>query len=905
MEKNRTTLRKGYITTLLLLTGVLAAFAQPAPVVISQIYGGGGNINTQLKNDFVELFNRSATPISLEGWSVQYASSTGVTYQVTPLHGSVAAYSYYLVHESSGGGGTIDLPTPDAIGTIAMQQSTAKVALANTTTALAGVVALPDLRVVDYVGYGSAASVAEGGAPTASLNASNAAFRVNEGCVDTDNNANDFSIGPPYPRNSASPQNVCTSQNFGPYVTRLTPSPIIALPNSQVITITGINFANKPTLLLTRSGQPGYIVPDSQVNFVSSTTLKMTINTSTTPDAWTLTVFNPNGTPSRPFPFSVLPPGVLPVITTQPQGGAYTVGTSTTLSVTASSTNTMTYQWRFKGIPVATGGTPSTSISSLSAAKSGSYDVIVSNPYGSVTSDPAYISVLDDGSGGAQLQQTTYPPINPPAVTKDSIILITHGRTTGPDSDNDWVLHMKTNIQNVVPPNYAVMDFLWTDLSRGAASGIGSFANYGSFLWVKWIGEQVGGAVGNGLVTASQQLPNKQWKNIHLIGHSAGCAVINEAARVISKASPSTVIHTTFLDAYTGVWAGGQTDYGKYSQWSDSYFAIDWDTADPIFSRTAGQLQKAYNVEVGWLDPQKRSDVLYDNDGNVTTCSVLSSHSWAISFYSNSIVGASPSCAAAFGFPLSQEAGGWNNHSSYHLGDTAPPPCQDCPKQSPGVTFLMNSLYGRGGTVTFGQYGMSTQGTTLIGNNGVNLGTISPQIISPKIQTSSPWFAVAVQITNPVNFVQFDATFTSTNGGEGLMTVYWNTNAIGFVDQRVVTPETHTLQFDLPETVTNGLYTLSFRLDAFNGTASSITVTNIMTGFIGVTQPATLGVSLNAIHSPVLRLTGPSLTYLIQTSTNLSDWTPRALLANTNGTVNFTDPGANGSSTGFYRALPW
>jgi hypothetical protein len=47
----------------------------PAQVVISQVYGGGGNSGAPYQNDFIELFNAGSTPQSLQGWSVQYASA--------------------------------------------------------------------------------------------------------------------------------------------------------------------------------------------------------------------------------------------------------------------------------------------------------------------------------------------------------------------------------------------------------------------------------------------------------------------------------------------------------------------------------------------------------------------------------------------------------------------------------------------------------------------------------------------------------------------------------------------------------------------------------------------------------------------------------------------------------------
>ena len=59
------------------------AFAAPASaaVVISQVYGGGGNSGATFKHDFIEIFNAGSTTESIGGWSVQYASATGATWQ--------------------------------------------------------------------------------------------------------------------------------------------------------------------------------------------------------------------------------------------------------------------------------------------------------------------------------------------------------------------------------------------------------------------------------------------------------------------------------------------------------------------------------------------------------------------------------------------------------------------------------------------------------------------------------------------------------------------------------------------------------------------------------------------------------------------------------------------------------
>ena len=193
------------ICILLITFPRISARASVSGVVISQVYGGGGNAGSTFKNDFIELFNSSSSSVSLTGWSVQYASAAGTTWQVTQLSGSLAAGQYYLVQESQGAGGTTNLPTPNATGTIAMSATAGKVALVNSTTALTG--GCPTGGAIgDFIGYGtgtSGASCFEGTAAAPTLTNTTADLRGNNGATDTDNNSADFSSGTPNPRNSA------------------------------------------------------------------------------------------------------------------------------------------------------------------------------------------------------------------------------------------------------------------------------------------------------------------------------------------------------------------------------------------------------------------------------------------------------------------------------------------------------------------------------------------------------------------------------------------------------------------------------------------------------------------------------------------------------------------------------
>ncbi len=185
----------------LLATG--AGPTSPATgVVISQVYGGGGNSGATITNDFVELYNGGTTAADVTGWSVQYASATGSTWQVTTLSGTILPGHHYLVQEATGTGGTVSLPTPDASGSIPMSATAGKVALVTTATALTGTC---PTSFKDLVGFGTTANCFRGSGPTPAPSNTNAVLRAFDGQQDSNNNAADFATGAPNPRNSASP----------------------------------------------------------------------------------------------------------------------------------------------------------------------------------------------------------------------------------------------------------------------------------------------------------------------------------------------------------------------------------------------------------------------------------------------------------------------------------------------------------------------------------------------------------------------------------------------------------------------------------------------------------------------------------------------------------------------------
>jgi hypothetical protein len=199
-----------------LILVLFVTISTQAQVVISQVYGGGGNSGATFTHDFVELFNRGTSTVDISAWSVQYASAAGTTWNVTaiPASTSIAPGKYYLIKLAGGSTGSA-LPTPDLDITSSpsnLSGTNGKVALVNNSTALTGAT-LTSGTYVDLVGYGSG-SAFEGTAAVATLSNTTAAIRLNGGCKDENQNSTDFSTGTPTPRNSSTPAYSCTAPSL-------------------------------------------------------------------------------------------------------------------------------------------------------------------------------------------------------------------------------------------------------------------------------------------------------------------------------------------------------------------------------------------------------------------------------------------------------------------------------------------------------------------------------------------------------------------------------------------------------------------------------------------------------------------------------------------------------------------
>jgi hypothetical protein len=282
-------LRRGALAVALALLPVLA-LAQSTTLVISQVYGGGGNSGAPLKNDFIELFNRGTSDVSLNGYTLAYFTATGAsasgTVALDPSK-TIVAGGYYLVQlNGSATGSGNALPTADQTGNFDMSATNGRVDLLR-----AG-------NLIDRVGYGTSTTNETAAAPAPST--TTAILRASGGCTDTNTNSADFTAGSPSPRNAALVVSPCS----GPAPTVSSFSPVSGLAGTRV-TVQGSSFAGTSSVAF--GG-----VAATAVTVTSATTLVATVPSGAA--SGPIAVTTVNGTATSTDNFTV----VVPVLTVTP-----------------------------------------------------------------------------------------------------------------------------------------------------------------------------------------------------------------------------------------------------------------------------------------------------------------------------------------------------------------------------------------------------------------------------------------------------------------------------------------------------------------------------------------------------------------------------------------------------------
>jgi hypothetical protein len=189
---------------------------QPAAagdLVISQIYSNGGNPGSTYQNNYLEFFNRTNNPIDFDGWRVYIASATGTFDVVISFVSSrqifIGGHQYLLIRFGPDSANGAAVPADINVPSVNLPPSGKIFLTMLNVNASGGTCPLPNPDIVDFVGYGATANCFEGSGPTGTTSNTTAAVRKAGGCTDSDNNAADFDISAPSPRNSTAPQNFC------------------------------------------------------------------------------------------------------------------------------------------------------------------------------------------------------------------------------------------------------------------------------------------------------------------------------------------------------------------------------------------------------------------------------------------------------------------------------------------------------------------------------------------------------------------------------------------------------------------------------------------------------------------------------------------------------------------------
>jgi hypothetical protein len=179
-------------------------------VVINEVYVSGGVTGATYKNDFVEIYNRSATACSLTNFSVQSATGnannfTSLVTFPTGLTSVIQPGAFFLVQ--FGGdplAAGVALPPSDFISAVNLDNTAGKVAMVNIPASMTGNCATNLTNSYDFVGYG-VTNCAEGNNPeNPGGTATTSIQRIVLG-VDTNNNGVDFASIAPSPTGALAP----------------------------------------------------------------------------------------------------------------------------------------------------------------------------------------------------------------------------------------------------------------------------------------------------------------------------------------------------------------------------------------------------------------------------------------------------------------------------------------------------------------------------------------------------------------------------------------------------------------------------------------------------------------------------------------------------------------------------
>ncbi|PYJ07268.1 MAG: hypothetical protein DME25_04245 [Verrucomicrobia bacterium] len=201
-------------------------------------------------------------------------------------------------------------------------------------------------------------------------------------------------------------------------LTVIVPPTIIAQPQSRT-TNQGANV----TFTVSASGTTplGYQWRFNAANISGATTSSYTRTNVQLADAGNYSVVVSNSAGTATSSNAVLTVQAPPAIVSQPQSQTVAQGNTVVMTVSATGSSPLFYQWRFYGANLAGATTTALSLSNVTTNQSGPYSAVVTNAYGAATSQVATLTVTPSFQFGGLTQLWSLAPYSRPYLTTNSL----------------------------------------------------------------------------------------------------------------------------------------------------------------------------------------------------------------------------------------------------------------------------------------------------------------------------------------------------------------------------------------------------------------------------------------------------------------------------------------------------
>ncbi len=211
-------------------------------LVISQFQPG---LSASANDEWIEIKNTSSSPVDLNGYRVVYRSQNGVNdvgpFAVWTTQTILQPGQFYLIASTSYNGPVApNLTYNPSVCACSMSASNGGLAIRqgdmNTGT------------IIDAVGWGSGSNIFVEGSRTTAPGSGNSQERKQNGCQDTDNNANDFQTLAPFsPRNASSAPVTCSGTGTALFAAMAANPSTVSPGGTTLLTVTVIPATTPPS----------------------------------------------------------------------------------------------------------------------------------------------------------------------------------------------------------------------------------------------------------------------------------------------------------------------------------------------------------------------------------------------------------------------------------------------------------------------------------------------------------------------------------------------------------------------------------------------------------------------------------------------------------------------------------